>query len=79
MSAAAARFAAEVARGFVSESHRKLVATLVGLALFTVVATGLLAERALRADLVPADLAPLLSSLRAAWLAAAAIASPSRC
>ncbi len=57
-----------------SESHRKLVATLVGLALFTVVATGLLAERALRAHLVPADLAPLLPSLRTTWLAAAAIA-----
>lgn len=57
-----------------SESRRKLVATLVGLALFTVVATGLLAERALRADLGPADLAPLLGSLRTAWLVAAAIA-----
>jgi two-component system phosphate regulon sensor histidine kinase PhoR len=58
----------------VSESRRKLVATLVGLALFTVVAAGLLAERALRAELGPADLAPLLSSLRTAWFGAAAIA-----
>ena len=57
-----------------SGSHRKLIATLVGLALFAVVATGLLGERALRANPVPADLAPLLSSLRTAWLAAAAIA-----
>jgi len=58
----------------VSESHRKLIATLVGLALFAVVAAGLLAERALQGSLVPAELTPLLGSLRAAWLAAAAIA-----
>ena len=57
-----------------SESHRKLIATLVGLALFAVVAAGLLAERALQGSLVPAELTPLLGSLRAAWLAAAAIA-----
>ncbi|HEY8153740.1 MAG TPA: ATP-binding protein [Myxococcota bacterium] len=53
-----------------SENHRKLVATLVGLAIFAVVAAGLLAERALRGALHPAELAPL----RWAWFAAAAIA-----
>ena len=57
-----------------SESHRKLVATLVGLALLAVVAAGLLAEHALRGSLLPAELAPLLGPLRTAWLVAAAIA-----
>jgi two-component system phosphate regulon sensor histidine kinase PhoR len=58
----------------VSQSRRKLIATLVGLALFAVVATGLLAERALRAQLPPAELAPLLGWLRSAWLIAGAVA-----
>ena len=57
-----------------SQSHRKLVATLVGLALLAVVAAGLLAEHALRGSLLPAELAPLLGPLRTAWLAAAAVA-----
>jgi two-component system phosphate regulon sensor histidine kinase PhoR len=58
----------------VSRSHRKLVAALVGLALFAVFATGLLAERVLRGGLAPAELGPLLGEIRTAWLAAAAIA-----
>jgi two-component system phosphate regulon sensor histidine kinase PhoR len=45
-----------------------------GAALLAVVAAGLLAERVLRASLLPAELAPLLAPLRTAWFAAAAIA-----
>jgi two-component system phosphate regulon sensor histidine kinase PhoR len=58
----------------VSRSHRKLVAALVGLALFAVVTAAWLAERALRASLPPAQLGPLLAELGAFWLAAAAVA-----
>jgi two-component system phosphate regulon sensor histidine kinase PhoR len=58
----------------VSQSRRKLIATLMGLALFAVVAAALLVERALRAQLSPAELAPLLGALRTAWLVAGAVA-----
>jgi two-component system phosphate regulon sensor histidine kinase PhoR len=58
----------------VSRSQLKLATTLAGLALFAVVVTGLLAERALRGGVAPLALDPALPRLRAALLASAALA-----
>jgi two-component system phosphate regulon sensor histidine kinase PhoR len=58
----------------VSKSQLKLVATLVGLGLFAVVVTGIVAERALRGGPDPLPLAGALALLRTALPAAAGIA-----